>query len=136
MMSMNNQTILVVDDEPNMCNILRRILEAEGYKVKMAYDGTKALKLTKKEKPDLILLDIVMPGIDGREVCQEVRKVSAATQIVYCTAKAEPIISPQGLRELRSEADALITKPATRKQIISNIRKVLQRTEASRESLV
>ncbi len=136
MMSMNNQTILVVDDEPNMCNILRRILEAEGYKVKMAYDGTKALKLTKKEKPDLILLDIVMPGIDGREVCQEVRKVSAATQIVYCTAKAEPIISPQRLRELRSEADALITKPATRKQIISNIRKVLQRTEASRESLV
>ncbi len=136
MMSMNNQTILVVDDEPNMCNILRRILEAEGYKVKMAYDGTKALKLTKKEKPDLILLDIVMPGIDGREVCQEVRKVSAATQIVYCTAKAEPIISPQRLRELRSEADAFIAKPATRKQIISNIRKVLQRTEASRESLV
>lgn len=129
MMSINNQTILVVDDEPHMCNALRRILETEGYKVKTAYDGTKALKLAKKEKPDLILLDIMMPGINGREVCREVRKISAATQIVYCTAKAEPIISPQRLRELRNEADAFIAKPATSKQIVSNVRKVLRKVQ-------
>lgn len=115
--------VLVVDDEIHMCHVLRRILEKEGYKVITAPDGEKALRLTKEKKPDVILLDLMMPGINGREVCQRVREFSTKTQIIYFTAKVEP--DPLKLRELRSEADAFIAKPATSKQILSKVSSVL-----------
>ena len=124
---MNNPTVLVVDDELHMCNILRRILEKAGYKVITALDGETALQLAREKKPDVILLDIVMPGIDGREVCHRVREFSTSTQIIYFTAKAEPSEASQ-LRELRYEADAIIAKPASSRQIISRVSRVLQGT--------
>jgi two-component system alkaline phosphatase synthesis response regulator PhoP len=119
--------VLVVDDELHMCNVLRRILEKEGYKVITAPDGETALRIIKEKKPDVILLDLMMPGIDGREVCRRVREFSTPTQIIYFTAKAEPI-DPLKLKELRSEADAFITKPASSKQILSRVSRVLQGT--------
>jgi CheY-like chemotaxis protein len=61
----NNREILVVDDEENLCNIVGRVLESEGYNVRTACDGRKALQLTREKEPDLILLDIMMPGING-----------------------------------------------------------------------
>lgn len=119
--------VLVVDDELHMCNVLRRILENEGYKVITAPDGETALRLIKEKEPDVILLDLMMPGIDGREVCRRVREFSTSTQIIYFTAKAEPV-DPLKLKELRSEADAFITKPASSKQILSRVSRVLQST--------
>ena len=112
--------ILVVDDEPNMCDVLRRILEKEGYKVLTATDGETALRLTRKHKPDLMLLDLLMPGIDGREVCQRVREFYPATRVIYFSAMGE-LKGTLKAREIRGEADAVITKPSTANQIISMI---------------
>ncbi len=117
--------VLVVDDELHICNVLRRILKKEGYKVITAPDGETALQFTKEEKIDVILLDLMMPGIDGREVCRRVRQFSKTTQIIYFTAKVMPT-DPSKLKELRREADAFITKPATSKQILSKVSGVLQ----------
>ena len=125
-MTNNRHEILVVDDELHMCNILRRILESEGYQVIIASNGKKALQLTREKEPDLILLDLMMPGINGREVCRIVREFSPDTRIIYFTARVEA--DSQALKELRDEADAFITKPATSKQILSRISSVLNNT--------
>lgn len=116
--------VLVVDDEPHICAVLSRILQAEGYSVITAEEGKTALELIEKEKPDVVLLDIVMPGIDGREVCRKARELSAATQIIYHTAQVEPINSST-LTELKKEANAFLSKPATGKQILSTVHGVL-----------
>ena len=123
----NSPKVLVVDDELHLCNVLRRILEREGYKVITAPDGEAAIQFTEEEKPDVILLDLMMPGIDGREVCRKVREFSATTQIIYFTAKVM-LTDPLELKELHREADAFITKPATSKQILSKVSGVLQGT--------
>ncbi len=121
----NNTLVLVVDDEPIMCNILKRILTEDGYKVITVSNGKRALELAKEKSPDVILLDLMLPGINGREVCHRVREFSAASRIIYLTAKAAPT-NPSELEELRNEADAFIAKPATSKQILSKINSVLQ----------
>ena len=115
--------ILVVDDEPYMCKVVSRILEREGYSVTTAPNGETALELIQGNKPDLILLDLMMPGINGREVCRIVRESSPETRIIYFTARVET--DRQKLKELRSEADAFLSKPATSKQIISRVSSVL-----------
>ncbi len=120
----SNPLVLVVDDELHMCNALSRILKQEGYTVITASNGKTALQLTKENTPDLILLDLMMPGIDGREVCQTVREFSMTISIVYFTAKIEP--DSLTLKELRSEADAYIAKPATSKKILSTVSRVLE----------
>ena len=115
--------VMVVDDELQMRNVLRRVLENERYRVITAPDGETALQLTKEQKPELMLLDLMMPGIDGREVCRRVREFSSKTKIIYLTAKIAS--DPPALKELRSESDAFITKPATSKQILSKVSSVL-----------
>ena len=117
---MRTPHILIVDDEPHLRNGLRRILEKEGYEVTSAPDGETALTLVRDKKPDVVLLDIMMPGMDGREVCQRIREIDAAAQVIYITARAE-LNDPKQLKELRSEAEAFITKPATSKRIISTV---------------
>ena len=119
-----NTLVMVVDDEPSMCDILQRILTKDGYKVITASDGKRALKLAKEKKPDVILLDLMLPGIDGREVCPRVREFSAASRIIYLTAKAAPT-DPSELKEFLTEVDAFIAKPATSKQILSTASRVL-----------
>lgn len=118
--------VLVVDDEPHLRSVLRRILEHEGYRVDTAADGRTALDLVEKEAPDLLLLDIMMPGISGREVCREVRRIAPATRVIYFTAKAEPM-DPSALHELSQEADALLAKPSTTRRIVAKVREVLAR---------
>ena len=125
-MTKSSPLVLVVDDEPQLCEVLRRILEKEGYDVITTQDGETALRLIKQKKPDVILLDIVMPGMDGREVCRRTRELSTSTPIIYFTARAE--LDPLKLKELRHEADAFIVKPATGKQILSKVSKVLEGT--------
>ncbi len=116
--------ILIVDDEPHLRNGLRRILNEEGYETMIAADGETALMLAEEKKPDIVLLDIMMPGMDGREVCRRLRKVAAEAQIIYLTAKTEPNV-PLHAKYPRGEADAFIAKPATSKRILSKINSLL-----------
>lgn len=119
-MTMRTPHILIVDDEPHLRNGIRRILEKEGYEVTTAADGETALNLARDKKPDVVLLDIMMPGMDGREVCRRIREIDAAIQVIYVTARAE-LNDPMQLKQLRSETEAFITKPATSKTIISTV---------------
>lgn len=123
-MAKSSSLVLVVDDEPNLCNVLRRILEREGYQVLTAPDGETALRLIKRNEPDVVLLDLMMPGIDGREVCWRVREFSPKTRIIYFTAKAE-LTSAPGARELYKGADGFIAKPATSKRILATVDNIL-----------
>ena len=120
--------ILVVDDEPHLCNGLRRILEKAGYQVTTASDGETALEIASYKEPDVVLLDLMMPGMDGREVCRRLREVTTTTQVIYFTARVDPA-GPLKPRQLRHEADALIAKPATSKQVLSKVKSVLRSIE-------
>ena len=117
--------VLVVEDESLMRSILQRILKQEGYKVITASNGKRALKLAEEKKPDVILLDLMMPGMDGREVCRRVHEFSTTSRIIYLTAKSAPT-NPSELKEYRNEVDAFIAKPATSKRILSTVSRVLQ----------
>lgn len=133
-MARNNSLVLVVDDEPNLCNVLRRILEREGYLVLTAPDGETALQLIKQHEPDVILLDLMMPGMDGREVCGRVRKFSPQIRIIYFTAKTD-LSRTSRTRELYSGADAFIAKPATSRRILSTVDSMLNSRRSKDEYL-
>jgi DNA-binding response OmpR family regulator len=116
--------VLIVDDEPHLRSGLGRILNEEGYETMIAADGETALKLAEEKKPDVVLLDIIMPGMDGREVCRKLREIASEAQIIYLTATAEPSGSLH-VKYPRGEADAYIAKPATSKRILSRINNAL-----------
>ena len=122
-----NAEVLIVDDEPHLRSALHRILTREGYCVRTAPDGETALELCRQKMPDVLLLDVIMPGMDGREVCRRVRESAVATHIIYFTAQTDSDSLP-GLRQLRHEVDALITKPCTTKTVLSKVRNVLEGT--------
>ncbi|MBN1600847.1 MAG: response regulator [Chitinispirillaceae bacterium] len=127
---MNNQySVLVVDDETNLCVILKRILEKAGYLVNVAANGEKAIALAEKEKPHVVLLDLMMPGMNGREVCQIIKKNSPETKVIYFTAKVESDLKK--LKELRNEADTFLSKPATSARILASVSSVLGNNECS-----
>ncbi len=107
-----------------MGRILRRVLETGGYRVTTASSGKTALELIKEDRPDVVLLDFMMPGMNGREVCRRVRDIAPITRIIYFTGKVEFDASQS--KELHHEADAVISKPATSKKILSTIGKVLE----------
>jgi DNA-binding response OmpR family regulator len=133
-MNRKEPTILVVDDEVHLCNILYRILTAHDYRVKIVTDGKSALEMVEKISPDVIILDLMMPGVDGREVCSVVRQISSKTRVIYFSAKVEP--DSARLKELRQESDSFIAKPATAKKLLSIVEKVLKtesRTMAKHE---
>jgi two-component system alkaline phosphatase synthesis response regulator PhoP len=125
-MMKSNIKILVVDDEPYICDVMRRILEIGGYRVTTASSGKTALELVKEDRPDVALLDLMMPGMDGREICRRVREIAPETRIIYFTGKVEFDTSQSKI--LSREADAVILKPATSKIILSTISKVLEDT--------
>lgn len=128
-MSADSPHILVVDDEPHLRNVLQRILGKEGYRVTTAPDGETALGLIREQEPDLVLLDLMMPGLDGREVRRRLRGVSETTHVIYFTGKALPS-DAQKRAELRHEVDAFIPKPATSKQVLEKVHAVLRREAA------
>ena len=115
--------LLVVDDDPNICEMLRIYLENEGYRVKTAADGIDALNVFKVYEPDLVLLDIMMPKKDGWQVCREIREISSKP-VIMVTAKNEVFDKVLGL-ELG--ADDFIVKPFEMKEISARIKAVLRR---------
>ena len=116
--------ILVVDDDTNICELLRLYLEKEGYVVKIVNDGVSAINAFKQENPDLTLLDIMIPKLDGWQVCREIRKFSDKP-ITMLTAKGETFDKVLGL-ELG--ADDYVTKPFDTKEVVARIKAVLRRT--------
>ena len=121
------EKILVVDDDTNICELLRLYLEKDGYHVLFANDGVKALDVFKAENPSLILLDIMLPGLDGWQVCREIRK-SSEVPIIMLTAKGETFDKVLGL-ELG--ADDYVVKPFDAKEVIARVKAVLRRTSGS-----
>ena len=121
---MPNEKILVVDDDTNICELLRLYLEKEGYVVKIVNDGVSAINAFKQENPDLTLLDIMIPKLDGWQVCREIRKFSDKP-IIMLTDKGETFDKVLGL-ELG--ADDYVTKPFDTKEVVARIKAVLRRT--------
>ncbi len=116
--------ILIVDDDENICELLRLYLEKEGYETVVAHDGEQAVSSAQKHSPDLILLDIMLPKLDGWQVCREIRKFSE-TPIIMITAKGEVFDKILGL-ELG--ADDYVTKPFDTKEVIARVKAVLRRS--------
>ncbi len=121
---MANEKILIVDDDINICELLRLYLEKEGYSAEVVTDGLKAVDAFNSTNPDLVLLDIMLPGLDGWQICREIRK-TAQTPIIMLTAKGELFDKVLGL-ELG--ADDYITKPFETKEVVARIKAVLRRS--------
>jgi len=119
------QKILIVDDEPNICEIIRLYVEKEGYDAVIANDGGNAVEKYKSETPDLVLLDIMLPVKDGWQVCREIRAVGN-TPIIMLTAKGETFDKVLGL-ELG--ADDYMVKPFEPKELVARIKAVLRRSD-------
>jgi DNA-binding response OmpR family regulator len=117
--------ILVVDDEPTLVATLRYNLEREGYEVIDAADGESALSAARTGRPDLILLDLMLPGMDGLEVCRILRR-DMAVPILMLTAKAEEVDKVVGL-ELG--ADDYVTKPFSMRELLARVRALLRRAK-------
>ena len=121
---MTNAKILIADDDRNICELLRMYLEKDGFSVVIAGNGEEALQKFDEEEPDLLLLDVMMPRLDGWQVCRELRKKSECP-IIMITAKGETFDKVLGL-ELG--ADDYVVKPFEPKEIIARIKAVLRRT--------
>ena len=116
--------ILVADDDKNICELLSIYLEKEDYEVVLAHDGESAIAQFQAAKPDMVLLDVMMPKLDGWQVCREIRK-NYDTPIIMITAKGETFDKVLGL-ELG--ADDYVVKPFDSKEIVARIKAVLRRT--------
>jgi two-component system KDP operon response regulator KdpE len=125
--SFKNRRILVVDDEERMVRFIRLNLEHDGFRVIEAYRGAQALERLRSNLPDLIILDVMMPDMDGFEVLKLVREVSNVP-VIMLTAKGE---EDDRVRGLELGADDYITKPFSPRELVSRVRAVLRRTEAS-----
>lgn len=125
-------TILVVDDEEPIQELLRFNLEKEGYQVKVVGDGVEALGQIEKTQPDLVVLDLMLPGMDGLEICRQLRTLTKYQDlpVIMLTAKGEEIDKVLGL-ELG--ADDYITKPFSPRELLARIKARLRRAKASSE---
>jgi len=121
---MPHETILVVDDEPNITELARMYLEQEGFRVEIARDGHEALNCIRARRPDLVVLDLMLPGVDGWEVCRRVR-ASSDIPIIMLTARDDDVDKIVGL-ELG--ADDYITKPFNPRELVARVKAVLRRS--------
>ena len=124
--------VLVAEDDAHTRNGLKEILQSEGYRVVLASNGKEALSLFEKEPPDLVCLDVMMPGMDGYEVCRRIRSRDPAVPILFISAKSEEIDKVLGL-ELGG--DDFIVKPFGVKEVIARIRAITRRCLAARGDL-
>jgi two-component system KDP operon response regulator KdpE len=121
---MKAATILVVDDEPQIRRVLRTTLTAEGYAIIEARDGTEAFEKVRDDKPDLILLDMNMPGLDGLQTCREIRSTSEVPIIMLTVRSAEK----DKVRALDAGADDYVVKPFGIQELLARVRALLRRS--------
>jgi DNA-binding response OmpR family regulator len=126
------KTVLLVDDEATLVATLRYNLEREGYRVVTAADGDKALTVARQERPDLVLLDLMLPVIDGLEVCRILRR-ETSVPILMLTARAGEVDKVVGL-ELG--ADDYVTKPFSTRELLARVRALLRRTTSASDEEV
>lgn len=126
--SFKDRRILVVDDEERMVRFIRLNLEHDGFRVVEAYNGTQAIDQVRNNLPDLILLDVMMPDMDGFEVLKLVRETSSVP-VIMLTAKGE---EDDRVRGLELGADDYVTKPFSPRELVSRVKAVLRRTETAR----
>jgi len=122
------KTILIVDDEPQIVRLVRDYLEHGGFKVLTAADGQTALRTASTQHPDLVVLDLGLPGIDGLDVTRSLRR-NGVVPIIMLTARAD---ESDKLVGLELGADDYVTKPFSPKELVARIRSVLRRSEAAR----
>ncbi|MCX6004209.1 MAG: response regulator transcription factor, partial [Chloroflexi bacterium] len=128
---MARKKILVVDDEPKVGDLVRAYLEKDGYDVITAYDGKSAVEMTRNRKPDLIILDLNLPEMDGLQVCRTIRTFSPVP-IIMVTARDEEVDKIVGLQ---LGADDYVTKPFSPRELAARVSAVLRRySEGPRES--
>jgi two-component system alkaline phosphatase synthesis response regulator PhoP len=122
-----NELILVVDDEPKITKLARDYLEKNGFRVATAGDGTTALAAARHDRPDLVVLDLNLPGMDGLDVCRALRRQSAVP-IIMLTARVE---ETDRLIGLELGADDYISKPFSPRELVARVRAVLRRAQGS-----
>jgi DNA-binding response OmpR family regulator len=129
---MNKGTILVIDDEKDLLELVRYNLEKDGYDIICAADGQTGLDIAQRHKPDLIVLDLMMPGMDGLEVCRQLRSDGRTnrTPIIMLTARATEADRVVGLE---MGADDYVTKPFSPRELVARVKAVMRRTSAQQE---
>jgi DNA-binding response OmpR family regulator len=128
---MNKQTILIVDDETSIIELVRVYLEQEGYRILSALDGLHAIKRICEEKPDLVVLDVMLPELNGFEVCKKLRFQGDQVPIIMLTARDDDIDKILGL-ELG--ADDYMTKPFNPRELMARIKAILRRGDVNRDT--
>lgn len=128
-------SILAVDDSPVITEMIRDAFEVEGYKVLTARDGAEALKTALQEHPDLIIADIAMPGLDGWELCSQIRSnpFTSFIPFIFLTAKSE---APDRIRGLQMGADDYLTKPFAMEELIARVQQIFQRIRKTQEAVI
>jgi DNA-binding response OmpR family regulator len=122
---MSEQTVLVVDDEEAIAEAVRARLESEGYRVVVASDGPEAIEATREHQPDLVVLDLMLPGMDGLEVCKRIQR-DRWTPVLMLTAKTEEADKVAGFAV---GADDYLTKPFSLRELAVRVRAILRRVE-------
>ncbi|HEX6594611.1 MAG TPA: response regulator transcription factor [Bacillota bacterium] len=125
------QKILIVDDEVSIVTLLTFHVERAGYTVDIAYDGKEAIRKAEQNDYDLMILDLMLPGVDGLQVCKHLRETDVTTPILMLTARDEETIKLQGLEW---GADDYLTKPFSPKEVIARIKAILRRVYISKEN--
>ena len=120
---MTGSKVLVVDDDPSIVELVRLYLEREGYRVLVAYDGLEALELARQQQPDLIVLDLLLPEVDGLDVCR-ILQTESDVPIIMLTAKTA---EEDKLVGLRLGADDYVTKPFSPRELVARVQAVLRR---------
>ena len=128
---MLNNLILIADDDKNIADLMKSYFQKENFNVLTAYDGIEAVDLIKKNKPDIILLDLMMPGMNGYDVLKEARKISNVP-ILMLTAKDEETDTLEGFEV---GADAYITKPFSPREVVARVKAVLRRVKTKQSKL-
>jgi DNA-binding response OmpR family regulator len=123
--------VLVVDDDPTVSDVVRRYLEQDGYRVRLAADGLAALAAVADDRPDLVVLDLMMPGLDGLEVCRQLRNRLPDLPVVMLTALGEEADRVIGLEV---GADDYLTKPFSPRELVLRVRSVLRRSAPATEA--
>lgn len=125
-------TILIVDDEPDVADLLKYHLQKAGYQTLVAGDGARALEIARRSRPEAIVLDLMLPGMSGIEVCRELRKnpSTAPLGVLMLTAKGQPI---ERIAGLETGADDYVTKPFSPKEVVLRVQALVRRSQAARE---